>query len=876
MIFSKQRFKNKVISSLLTLVLFAGFIPFDKAFGYVSEVDYPKKVDSFASSNNFKDEVLSCKITKSGKLLITYQTPLHTDQFNISLYRVGENKGDVNLNILAEPLISTSSSGNTIYGFESKINPEDLTVPYGKYNLYIKRGTLDSNTGEMDYAPNSILYKNMELKFDTNGFKILRYNQVIDTNNEIRLRGDAYPVEKYLDNTLEDIRFVLRDPATNAFDTMSESKIAYMKSISDKVCQNAFSDYDKLVKIYEYTAGNFYYDTIAFKEHKLQYANPYNNVYSFENHSSAPNAQDGKVATTCQGFAAIFLAFARAQNIPTRFVYGHRLAVPSNDWITESGIDVLDHWWLECLVNGRWIFVDPTVGTTSKYNKNSGIWQYSGVTNYTYFDPSKDQIATSHVYMNIFPDYRRHIFLENDYEKEAISNFLEYTGSASLNYEDDFGYFSYGKSNGSLLNKEYTVFDLATWGDKKYSNFRLDGRGNVAQIIWRNRDLQGEVNFTNFKSLNFLNLSGNNLTKADLSNNTALNKVYLSSNGLINVNLLDSGALNLADLRDNPLKELSIKIKGKNRFFAAEEHGTFAFYYQNRYWGYTSTIYAKPDIGYKVKGIYDGSSQKITRKKIYHFIPTKRDYTIKFTLNPYSYKYFIGLNESAKSKLRHIKAAAERLSELGYYTGDIDKITSFDSTLSEAAVRFQVVNDLLNTGNIDKPTWHKLFNTEAQAMPDSATYSNILSEYEATKAEKILIKDNIGKLNIDLDGKLTNKRPELTWEAMIGSINNGSVSDTENTNNLAETGFSIDANSIISNLDGFYIYRSTSKDYGFKRIKTVSGTTRSFTDKAKLKPNTNYYYKVVAFKTVFGQEYTSNTSNVIRCKTPKSKEETKK
>lgn len=889
MIFLKKDITKKLLSFLLVTIFVMAVLPLDVANAYVSEVDFPKKVDSFTSSNYFKDEVLNCRVTKSGKLIVEYHTPLKADCFNVSFYRVGENKGDVGLNLISEVTTSIGSNGKTLYGFKMKIDPTNLTITPGKYNLYLRRGEADPNTGEINYAPNSILYKNMEFKLDDNGFNILRYNQVIETNKEIQLRGAAYPVDKYLDNTLEDIKFVLRDPLTRIYDTMTDSKIQYIKSVSDKVCHDAVSDYDKLIKIYEYTAGNFYYDTIAFKEHRLQYANPYNNIYSFENETSQANASQGKVATTCQGFAAIFLALSRAQNIPTRFVYGHRLAVPSNDWITESGIDVLDHWWLECLINGRWIFVDPTVGTTSKYNKNSGIWQYSGVTNYTYFDPSMDQIATSHIYMNIFPDYRRHIFLENEYEKDVISNFLEFTGSTPLNYEDDFGYFSYGKSNGTLLNKDYTVFDLATWGDNKRSHFRLDGRGNVAQIIWKNRKLQGNLSFNDFKNLEVLNLSNNQLSKADLSGDSKLNRVYLHSNNLVSVNLTNTKPLNLVNLKNNPLKELSIKIRGKNRYFECGDNGTFSFNHQTGRWGYTTTLLSKPDIGYKVKGIYDDNGKKISSKKVYKFIPTLRDYKIEFTLNPKSFKYALNLNENAKHKVGHIQAVAKRLNELGYTTLDLKNVTSYDSTIFDAVTKFQVINDLLNTGNVDKTTWHHLFNIEAKAMTDSETYSTILSTYEAEKSDKLAIKDNLEHIDISLNGELTeSKKIQLTWELGLANSNSNNISnvndDESNDSNTAYDDSDSNTSSltpetldlIISKLDNFVIYRSTSKYSGFKKIKELKdGSKRSFIDNDKLKANTTYYYKMVTTKTIFGEEYTSQWSNITKVKTPKVKKSKK-
>ena len=56
----------------------------------------------------------------------------------------------------------------------------------------------------------------------------------------------------------------------------------------------------------------------------------------------------------CQGHTYLFAAFARSLNIPTRVVNG---IVYAEDY---GGF--LYHTWAECLLNGRWIAVDPTLG----------------------------------------------------------------------------------------------------------------------------------------------------------------------------------------------------------------------------------------------------------------------------------------------------------------------------------------------------------------------------------------------------------------------------------------------------------------------------------------------------------------------------------
>lgn len=66
-------------------------------------------------------------------------------------------------------------------------------------------------------------------------------------------------------------------------------------------------------------------------------------------------------------------------------------------------------------------------------------------------------------------------------------------------------------------------------------------------------------------------------------------------------------------------------------------------------------------------------------------------------------------------------------------------------------------------------------------------------------------------------------------------------------------------------VDGYVIYRSTSRHSGFKRIKTISkASTKSYTDKA-VKKGKRYYYYVKAYKVVDGKRiYSGKAAKAIR------------
>ena len=114
---------------------------------------------------------------------------------------------------------------------------------------------------------------------------------------------------------------------------MTASRVNYITKLAKKVTSGYSSDYKKMQAIYKYVATNFYYDRYAYSQGKYEYANPYLNLYHFNNKSSSgANYKNGKVATTCQGYAAMVIAMARSLDIPARYVYGNHITLTGTIW----------------------------------------------------------------------------------------------------------------------------------------------------------------------------------------------------------------------------------------------------------------------------------------------------------------------------------------------------------------------------------------------------------------------------------------------------------------------------------------------------------------------------------------------------------------
>ena len=856
---------RKSITMTLLVALLVSVLPVEFSFAAVPEkIGQPAEVTTFKSTDSFDQEYLRGYVTSDDDrvLKVVYRTPLQTSLFRLSLYRTGADKGDMDLDIYIDPKMEYASDGTPTYNFTYYLNMEGLEVPDGRYTIYIRRCASAQDAAALKYNNSGVLNKNMVIQVKDGKVKILRYTDVINYNREIMAIGDAYDTSRYLDEKLEDIRFVLRNPATNIYSDMTWDKISYIQTVSDRVTAGAYSDYDKLRKIYEYTASSFYYDSVAFQTHDNQYAHPYDNIRNFEMGLSSVNSQQGRVYTTCQGYSAIVIALARAQGIPARMVYGHRAAVPSHDWTTESNVNVRDHWWVEAWADGRWVFIDPTVGTTNKYDSKTGKWTTTGLTNYTYFDPTEEQIATSHLYFNIYPDYRFGYYIENPYEITTLGAFLNQYSQVDPD-SDDYSYGVIGSQiqNGKILNSQYSYYDYTTWGDGTKSHFMTDGRGNVSQIQWSGNGFTGALNLPRFTSMKLLSSHGNAYETVDLSGSTSLEKIYLYNNNITSMNLADCYNAWYVRCKNNPMKELTMYLNGRNRTFTAGDNGTFYFTLDTRYQDSSFSLYSRPDIGYKVEGIYStATGDRLSTKKTWHFTPKAAGYEILFELDPNSYKYTIlpgdDMEDEQDFKADYFNAAMKRLQELGYYTPSpylYEDTSVYSGSMVEAAVKFQVMHDLPNTGNIGKMTWQILFSDDALPMVNDYEYLQILGEYEARKALEEEAEKIADAVSVHAASAASKGAMNISWT--VDQVTTGDeVLDAEISALLPQDA-GVDAY-----FDGFEVWKSSSKTSGYKQVRDTAKLT--YKNTSGLKKGSRYYYKVRAYKLVGEEKIYTGWSNI--------------
>jgi len=179
--------------------------------------------------------------------------------------------------------------------------------------------------------------------------------------------------------------------------------------------------------------------------------------------------------------------------------------------------------------------------------------------------------------------------------------------------------------------------------------------------------------------------------------------------------------------------------------------------------------------------------------------------------------------------------------------------------MMESVIRFQVMHNLPNTGNLGEMTWTALFNETARPMVSDIEYAQILADYEAARAAEEAAKTEAEAAQQALDSislKATSaaapKSMTISWTP---SIMEETEDGSQQTANEAYTTLVL-----AKFVDGYEVFKSTSKNDGYEKVRTTSKL--SYKNTKGLKKGTRYYYKVRAYKQVGEETLYSDWSNV--------------
>lgn len=513
----------------------------------------------------------------------------------------------------------------------------------GIYHLYFTAATTtsDANVSKWNWYKGSLggddgyIYREGLLsvkKGQNNNLKLIKYAGVVENNKTIRntYEKKSYHIDsykgsyvRYKDPYMKDITWLTYNPVKGVNEPLTDSQVAYIDKVAGKVTSGAKTNYQKAVKIYEYVTKKTYYDYLALNKHRNQYANPYTNLYNLRNGVKSANSINGKVATTCQGYASMVVALARAEGIPARLIRGRHIRQTSKIWsnVSANDLNTVSHYWPELYINGKWRVVDARPAGTNSWSRSSfsakGTWDKDMFINYAHFDPTDDQLSHSYIYIGIYPGSKDGKYINRKNEVTKLQTFLNTKSKTGL-------------TNGKNLNTSYSSSSFATWGNKKENNFKTDGYGQVSRIVWPSAKLYGKLDLSNFNKLVTLSVHSNDITSLNLSGCSNLKYIYAYNNDLTKFDSTASDVTATIQLKSNKLSSSKFKHDNKQIKITAATGGSFGMSYNKSSDKVLTIVAAKPAAGYRYLGIYDGNGKCLSKERTYSFDPKSTSYVVKY------------------------------------------------------------------------------------------------------------------------------------------------------------------------------------------------------------------------------------------------------
>lgn len=208
-----------------------------------------------------------------------------------------------------------------------------------------------------------------------------------------------------------------------------------------------------------------------------------------------------------------------------------------------------------------------------------------------------------------------------------------------------------------------------------------------------------------------------------------------------------------------------------------------------------------------------------------------------------------------------VRAAADNKNAVGQeYTVCVNKISAKKPTIS----------DVKSVGyNMLRVTW--------KAVPGAVSYEIYRSNSKNGSYTKVKTIDEVKTVSWTDKNVTTGKTYYYKIKATValegGTTGTGSASGAKSGKAVpAATTLKAKAGakqikltwSKVSGASGYELYRSTSEDGKYSKIKTVTkGSTKSYTDKSKVSSGKMYYYKIRAYRKVEGKKVYGEYSKII-------------
>ena len=724
-----------------------------------------------------------------------------------------------------------SEGGVSCNGFTVSIDLANYDLAKGNYYLNISRARTSAQCDHSKYGDGGNCYRNVIINISADGeASFVDYSGIKEHNEQIHNDKRYYNPEYYTDKDMEDVPYCLNDlindtgaKTPSKLDServsLTKTQLTYIETVAKRISKNQTGVYNKAKALYTYVSTNTFYDEYSHAHVNTikTINNPYTNIKKIE---------DGKNAfTCCVGYSSMMCALLRALGIPARVIYGIHLSIPKESW--EDNIDATnmredDHYWVEFFDGERWIVADANMGTSNKWYRNGAEDEYNaGKTiyyaggnrnakaqnNFTFFDPSPEQFASSHCTIGIFS--KKLITKKNDASK--LSAFLSQKATSTSTNAKILGATGAYEANGTVESWNTESF---------YSNVFT---GELERIDFTNvKKLAGAADFSNCKALRWFNASENTkLTSLNLSGDSALESAYISKCSVTDFKATGCPSLAKFSANGNPLKSAKYSFRGtKTATITAVGGGTF----QVAFDGSKHTMKAYANDGYYFSGWFNSSGKKLSANAEYSTSTTSSfTYTAKFLKLATPQNVKISIASPTGQTISWDKVAAAD----GYY---LYKSTSKTSG-------FTIANNLVGASNT------KVTKT---GLETGKVYYYYVVAYKKVSGASYT---SYSVPTATVSKKVVPPAPKVT-------LSTGSKYVTVKFSKIA-------------NVTGYEIYRATSSGgkYVLVNSQKQAGATVTFKNTG-LKKGKKYFYKARSYKTVGSKKVYSAYSAVksITCK----------
>ena len=268
--------------------------------------------------------------------------------------------------------VSMSLSGGRVLFSSVEERSYEITLSKCSNNRIVRNFSRTGDSFDIEIASSmneGELYY-LTLTYDCYGSRLTNGNNIVFRNgNDVCFwKNDRYDYNLKTCSELMTDRASLEEclEPQNDIECDSPVLIAY----SDRICEGAADDWEKVYRFYDYIAHEMAYDNVEADDDSKTFQD-----------GAIDLLRDGK--GICEGFANAFVALCRAQGIPAvvEFGLGYGDYYEMTTRVFEEG-EYADHAWAAVFLGGKWHFVDPTYDMAKFYYGPDNVVNGGNVTHY--------------------------------------------------------------------------------------------------------------------------------------------------------------------------------------------------------------------------------------------------------------------------------------------------------------------------------------------------------------------------------------------------------------------------------------------------------------------------------------------------------------